>query len=166
MRGQRPVRATVALLLGLAGLAGCGAGDGSGACGPVRRGPLDSRSVHVLPGAEEPEYRTDPPTSGPHLPAPSTEDVRDAPIAAPVQVGLLEEGNVLIQHTGLTDDERAEVEALAGDGVILAPAVALPHGAAVVATAWVTKQVCDAVDPDALATFAADHVDRSSGQHG
>ena len=146
--------------------AGCGDGDGSGACGPVRREPLDSRSVHVLPGAEEPEYRTDPPTSGPHLPAPSTEDVRDAPIAAPVQVGLLEEGNVLLQHAGLNDDERAEVEALAGDGVIVAPADALPDDAAVVATAWVTKQVCGAVDPTVLATFAADHVDKGPGQHG
>lgn len=149
--------------------AGCGDGGGPGACGPVRREPLDSRSVHVLPGAEEPEYRTDPPTSGPHLPAPSTEDVRDAPIAAPVQVGLLEEGNVLIQHAGLTDDERAEVEALAGDGVIVAPADALPDDAAVVATAWVTKQVCATVDPtalDVMAAFAADHVDQGPGQHG
>jgi hypothetical protein len=163
------VRALVAGLALVAVLAGCGGGDGSGACGPVRREPLDSRSVHVLPGADPPEYRTDPPTSGPHLPAPSTEDVRDAPIAAPVQVGLLEEGNVLIQHVGLPADERAEVEALAGDGVIVAPADALPDDAAVVATAWVTKQVCGAVDPaalTALTTFAADHVDRGPGQHG
>lgn len=164
MRGRRAVLVAVAMLL--VPLAGCGGDDGAGACGPVRREPLDSRSVHVLPGAEEPEYRTDPPTSGPHLPAPSTAAVRDAPIAAPVQVGLLEEGNVLIQHTGLTDDERADVEALAGEGVIVAPAETLPDGAAVVATAWVTKQVCAAVDPAALTAFAADHVDRGPGQHG
>lgn len=161
------MRALVGGLVLAAALAACGGdGDGSGACGPVRREPLDSRSVHVLPGADEPEYRTDPPTSGPHLPAPSTEDVRDAPIAAPVQVGLLEEGNVLIQHTGLSDDEQAEVEALAGDGVVVAPADALPDGAAVVATAWVTKQVCEAVDAPTLAAFAADHVDQGPGQHG
>ncbi|HEV7720422.1 MAG TPA: DUF3105 domain-containing protein [Iamia sp.] len=150
-------------------LAGCGDGGdggGTGACGPVRREPLDGRSVHVLPGADDPEYRTDPPTSGPHLPSPSTEDVRDTPIAPPVQVGLLEEGAVLIQHTGLDDAERTEVEALAGDGVIVAPADALPDDAAVIATAWVTKQVCEAVDVTALEAFAADHVDQGPGQHG
>lgn len=156
----------VAVLIG-AVLAGCGGGgDGSGACGPVRREPLDSRSVHVLPGADEPEYRTDPPTSGPHLPSPSTEDVRDEPIAAPVQVGLLEEGGVLVQHVGLTAAERSSVEALAGDGVIVAPAEELPDGAAVIATAWVTKQVCEAVDVEALRSFATDHLDQGPGQHG
>ncbi len=162
------MRALVGGLVLAAALAGCG-GDGGGAdggCGPVRREPLDSRAVHVLPGAEEPEYRTDPPTSGPHLPSPSTTDVRDEPIAAPVQVGLLEEGNVLLQHVGLDEAERAEVEALAGDGVIVAPATELPEGAAVVATAWVTKQVCTGVDVDALEAFATDHADAAPGGHG
>ncbi len=148
-------------------LAGCGdGGGGSAACGPVRREPLDGRSVHVLPGAPAPEYRTDPPTSGPHLPSPSTSDVRDEPIAAPVQVGLLEEGRVLIQHTGLTSADRAAVEEVAGDGVIVAPADSLPDDAAVIATAWVTKQVCEGLDVAALEDFAADHVDRGPGQHG
>ncbi len=49
---------------------GCG-GDGDAACEPVRREPLDSRAVHVLPGADAPEYLTDPPTSGPAPPRPS-----------------------------------------------------------------------------------------------
>jgi hypothetical protein len=161
------VRAVLLAAVLLVSLVACGGGDGgSGGCGPVRREPLDSRSVHVLPGADEPEYRTDPPTSGPHLPSPSTQDVRDEPIAAPVQVGLLEDGGVLIQHVGLSSSERAEVEALAGDGVIVAPAETLPEGAAVVATAWVTKQVCDTVDVDALRSFATDHVDQGPGQHG
>jgi hypothetical protein len=160
-------RLVVAGLLAVGSLVGCGGGDGSdGGCGPVRREPLDSRSVHVLPGAEEPEYRTDPPTSGPHLPSPSTSEVRDDPIAAPVQVGLLEEGDVLIQHVGLSSAERSEVEDLAGDGVIVAPATSLPEGASVVATAWVTKQVCETVDLASLRTFATDHVDQGPGQHG
>lgn len=160
------MRRLAALAL-VAVLAACGGDDdASGACGPVRREPLDSRAVHVLPGADEPEYRTDPPTSGPHLPSPSTEDVRDEPIAPPVQVGLLEEGNVLLQHVGLSEADRTAVEGLAGDGVIVAPAEALPDDAAVVATAWVTKQACTAVDVDALETFAADHADQGPGGHG
>jgi hypothetical protein len=83
-----------------------------------------------------------------------------------VQVGLLEEGNVLLQHVGLSEAERADVEALAGDGVIVAPAEELPEGAAVVATAWVTKQVCTGVDVDALEAFATDHADAAPGGHG
>lgn len=161
------MRVLVAGVVLVAGLAACGGdGGGSGACGPVRREPLDSRAVHVLPGAEAPDYRTDPPTSGPHLPSPSTQDVRDDPVDPAVQVGLLEEGRVLLQHEGLTDAERSEVEALAGDGVIVAPAEDLPDDAAVVATAWVTKQVCTAVDVGALEAFAEANVDQGPGGHG
>lgn len=161
------MRATTVALVITATLSACGAGDtGSGGCGPVRREEVDTRSVHVLPGAEAPEYRTDPPTSGPHLPSPSTEDVRSEPVAAPVQVGLLEEGGVLLQHAGLTDAERDAVEDLAGDGVTVAPADDLPDDAVVVATAWVTKQVCAEVDLTTLERFATDHVDRGPGDHG
>lgn len=160
------MRTIGAALLLVVAVAACGGeGGGAGGCGPVRREPLDARAIHVLPGAEAPEYRTDPPTSGPHLPSPATEDVRADPVAAPVQVGLLEEGRVLLQHTGLDDAARAEVEALAGEGVIVAPAETLPEDAAVVATAWVTKQVCTAVDVDALAAFATDHVGQGPGDH-
>ncbi len=160
----RSVMATAALLVAV--VAAC-SGDGSaaGACGPVQREPFDARGVHVLPGAEV-AYRTDPPTSGPHQPTPATEDVRAEPIAPPVQVGLLEEGRVLLQHHGLSDRDREAVEALAGDGVVVAPADALPDDAAVVATAWVTKQVCTAVDVAALEAFAADHVEQGPGDHG
>lgn len=160
----RPTAIVLALVVGSL-LGACSDDGGDGACGPVRREPLDGRSVHVLPGADEPDYRTDPPTSGPHLPTPSTESVRDEPVPTPVQVGLLEEGRVLLQHEGLDDAERAEVEALAGDDVVVAPAVGLPDDAAVVATAWVTKQVCTAVDVETLRRFAEDHAGGGPGSH-
>ncbi len=153
----------VALLV-VGGLAACGDdGASSSACEPVRREPLDRRAVHVLPGAEETEYLTDPPTSGPHLATPSTSDVRDIPLDPAVQVGLLEEGRILLQHSGLSAPDRAAVEELAGDGVIVAPAVTLPEGAMVIATAWVTKQVCARVDVDVLRRFATDNRDRGPG---
>ncbi|WCO69053.1 DUF3105 domain-containing protein [Iamia majanohamensis] len=155
--------AVVALLVG-AGACG-GDGGAAGPCGAVQREPLDQRVVHVLPGAPAPEYRTDPPTSGPHTPSPVTEAVRDEPVPAPIQVGILEEGRVLLQHHGLSDPERAEVEGLAGDAVVVAPAEALPDGAAVVATAWVSKQVCDGVDVDVLGTFVDDHRGGGPGGH-
>lgn len=160
---RRPLLLAVALLLA-GGPAACGDGDSaSSACEPVRREPLDRRAVHVLPGAEETEYLTDPPTSGPHLATPSTSDVRDTPLDPAVQVGLLEEGRILFQHTGLSDRDRAALEELAGDGVVVAPAEALPEGAAVIATAWVTKQVCSAVDVAVLQRFAEDNRDRGPG---
>ncbi len=132
----------------------------------MQREPLDQRVVHVLPGAPSPDYRSDPPTSGPHTPNPEGAPVRDEPIAAPIQVGILEEGGVLLQHAGLSGPQQEEVEALAGDGVVVAPADELPDGAVVVATAWVTKQVCDGVDLEALRTFAEDHRDQGPGGHG
>lgn len=165
-----PRRAGAALAVAglLAAVGACG-GDGgrtAGPCGAVQREPLDQRAAHVLPGAPAPEYRTDPPTSGPHMPSPVTGAVRDEPLPAPIQVGVLEEGRVLVQHHGLTGPERAEVEGLAGEDVVVAPAEALPGDAAVVATAWVSKQVCDGVDVEALRTFVADHEDGRPGGHG
>lgn len=155
-----------AAILGAALLVGCGDGGGSGACGPVQREPLDTRGVHVLPGAAATEYRTDPPTSGPHQPAPVTESVRSEPIAKEVQVGLLEEGRVLIQHDGLTATDQERLEELAvDDEVVVAPAESLPDDATVVATAWVTKQVCTGLDVDALAGFVADHEGNGPGGH-
>lgn len=164
--GRRATAAVAAAVLAVLG-AGCGGSDpgGGGACGPVRQEPLDQRSVHVLPGGETTTYRTDPPTSGPHLASPSTSEVRDEPIEPEVQVGLLEEGIVLVQHTGLDQDDREAVEAVAGDGVVVAPAASLPEGAAVIATAWVTKQVCTGVDVAALRDFAAEHGDRGPAAH-
>ena len=165
--GPRRTAALAAVVALLAGAGACG-GDGAatGPCGAVQREPLDQRVVHVLPGAPAPEYRTDPPTSGPHTPSPVTEAVRDEPVPAPIQVGILEEGRVLVQHHGLSGPERAEVEGLAGDEVVVAPAEALPGEASVVATAWVSKQVCDGVDVDVLRTFVDDHRGGGPGGHG
>lgn len=162
------VRARVGIAVALAAGASSACGDTGGeegACGPVRREPLDTRTVHVLPGAEAPEYRTDPPTSGPHLASPSNRNVRSVAIAPAVQVGLLEEGQVLLQHTGLSGAEQERLEALAGDDVTVAPGDGLPEGAEVVATAWVTKQVCDAVDVDALRAFAEENGNNGPGEH-
>lgn len=158
----------IALCLVIAATVACTGGGASddGPCGPVRRESLDPRSVHVLPGADAPDYRTDPPTSGPHLPSPSNESVRTETLARPVQVGILEEGGVVIQHTGLSPAQQEEVEGLAGTGVVIAPADSLPDGAVVMATAWVTKQACAEVDVAALRTFIEDHADAGPGGHG
>jgi hypothetical protein len=144
------------LVLGSAVVAaGCG-GDGDGAgCGPIRREVLDpAYLVHVL-GEDGAEYRSDPPTSGPHLPAPGFQGVVDEPLSRPVQVGILERGDVLVQHDpDLAADDRAALEELAGDGVVVAPNPDLPD--TVVATAWLFKRTCEAVDVAAIEDFIAE----------
>jgi hypothetical protein len=157
-----------ALLLVAVALAGCGddGGAGSASCGPARREALDPASAnHVLAGStDEPEYRTDPPTSGPHSPGSPRSGVLDEPLTRPEQVGSLEAGGVLLQHRDLTDDELADLSALAADGVAVAPNPDLPER--VVATAWLFKQACDAVDIPTLQGFVDDHAGQGPGSDG
>ena len=147
-------RPFAALLLGGALAAGCG-GGAAGPCGPITREALDpAYLVHVLASEGAVEYLSDPPTSGPHQPGPPVEGVLRDPLTRPVQVGVLERGDVLLQHEPELDPAaRAELEGLAGDRVVVAPNPDLED--AVVATAWVFKRRCDAVDRAALEEFVA-----------
>lgn len=148
--------ATVALLAAPA-LAGCGGGDeASGPCGSVAREALDSAYlVHVLGTQSDVDYTSDPPTSGPHQPSPPVEGVVDEPITRPVQVGILERGDVLVQHDpDLPGDQLDALRSLGGPGVIVAPNADLPRP--IVATAWTYKQTCGEVDLAVLEDFIAD----------
>ena len=108
--------------------------------------------VHVVGSGADVDYTSDPPTSGPHQAGPPVEGVVDGPLDRPVQVGILERGDVLVQFDAtLRPEEVAELEGLAGDGVVVAPSPDLPEP--VVATAWVSKRTCDAVDVEALEEF-------------
>jgi hypothetical protein len=130
----------------------CGGDDGSsaGPCGPILRESLDSAYlVHVLGADTEVEYTSDPPTSGPHQPGPPVDGVVDEPLTRPIQVGILERGDVLIQHD--PEIPTAELEPLAGSGVVIAPNPDLPDP--VVATAWTYKRTCRSVDLTALEEF-------------
>lgn len=156
----------------LAALA-CGGGDdpaadggGDGPCGPDRQERVDPASLnHVFGGGQEPDYATDPPTSGPHEPGPARSGVLDEPLSRPQQVGQLEAGAVLLQYRpDLDAGQRAELEALAGDRVVVAPNPDLPTP--VVATAWVRKMECRAVDAGALRAFAEAHVGQGPGTDG
>jgi len=158
-----------ASLLAAALLVVCASGCGSSndrACGPVVHDPLDPGSgVHVLPGAPTPSYLVDPPTSGAHQPGPSIDGPVRAPIAPQLQVGVLEEGRVLIQYHGVSDADVAKLEALDSDQVLVAPASSLPKGTEVAATAWVTHQYCRAVDVGELETFVSHFAGKGPGGH-
>ena len=149
-----PLPTAFVTLLSVTLLVGCGDGSGDDACGTALRERLDpSSGVHILPGAPEPDYLSDPPTSGIHRTGPPPRGVLDEPLDPPLQVGALEQGVVLVQHRDLDADERRTLEELAGGNVVVAPNPDLPSR--VVFTAWTAKQQCRAVDPDALAQFVA-----------
>lgn len=151
------VLAAVAVLS--VGLVACGGGDDDGsACGPIRREALDSAYlVHVLGTETAVEYTSDPPTSGPHQPGPPIEGVVDDPMTRPIQVGILERGDVLIQHDpDLPTEDVDALRELAAEHVVVAPNPDLPEP--VVATAWVYKRTCSSVDQAALQDFVDERV--------
>jgi hypothetical protein len=124
-------------------------------CGAVAKEKLDSRSLqHVLPETPPPEFGSEQPTSGPHSPV-QLAGVQPEPLSPVLQVGLLEEGAILLQHQGLNDQARKRLEALAGPEVVVAPGHNLPDS--VLATAWTFKMRCDGVEPDALTSFITRH---------
>ncbi len=127
------------------------------ACGPVVHDQLDpATGTHVLPGAPTPSFIVDPPTSGAHQPAPPVTGVQHKPIAPTIQVGILEEGRVLLQYKGLDASETKQLEGLVSHHVVVAPAASLPNNAKVVATAWVTHQSCQAFDVSTLKSFISE----------
>jgi hypothetical protein len=134
------------------------------ACGDAVVETVDPAALtHLLPGTAEPEYLTDPPTSGPHDTRPLSTDVLAEPLPRPRQVGVLEAGRILVQHRGLDDADRAALEALAGPDVVIAPNPDLP--VPIVVTAWVTKMTCTDVDIDPIEAFVTDHAHALDGGH-
>ncbi len=151
-------------------LTGCGDSAGTGPasrtvrCGNDTLEPLNPQLSHALPGAPEPHYLTDPPTSGPHLPGATSARVRTEPLSRPAQVGVLEAGQVLLQYRDLDTAELARLTALSGPTAVVAPNPTLPDR--VVATAWLHKLRCDGVDETALRAFGADHAGNGPGSDG
>lgn len=123
---------------------------------------IDPNQGHLLANAGEPEFLTDPPTSGPHIAGLVVRGVADHELTGLEQVSTLETGSVILQHRGLTPAERTELEAMAGDKVVVAEDPGLP--APVVATAWAHKMVCSGFDTEALEAFTGQFVDRA-GTH-
>lgn len=117
--------------------------------------PLSSQ--HLLPGAPEPAYSTNPPTSGAHRPGPLPGNVLTSPLDKPAQVSALEGGQILIQYGKVTPETRRILVSLAHhyDHVTVAPGRQLPSK--IVATAWLFMQQCRRVDRGALQDFILTH---------
>jgi drug/metabolite transporter (DMT)-like permease len=168
---MQPVTGPAVLLVLVALVAlpfmGCSSGSSSAACGQAHTEPLNPNLGHVIASAAEPQYTTDPPTSGPHTPAATPGGVLTQPLSRPLQVGALEAGIVLIQYRDLSDTDVRSLAALTGDNadkVVVAPNPDLPDR--VVATAWLNKQTCSAVDVPQLRGFIRNHQGRGPGTDG
>jgi hypothetical protein len=164
--GRLPMSAAMVLAAAMAlGVVGCRGSSSRAAapangCAPAFKEQLDSRSTqHLFPGAPQPSYLTDPPTSGPHqLGDPST-GAATTPIPRPRQVAMLEIGYIVVQYQGLPAPDIARLGTLAGQLVTVAPAAG-PLPAPIVATAWTWKQQCRTADAGTLAglqAFIVDH---------
>lgn len=183
MRRRAPAAlAALAALVGV-GLGACAAGEPSAegtttssttitaaeGCGSVVEERLDPESGrHLLPGAPEPAYASNPPTSGAHASGGSAESgVLAEELTKPRQVQVLEGGRVLVQYKSgeVTTEELEELRKLAAVNteLVVAPNESLPSP--VVATAWVHKMLCEDADPKALATFAESFAGRGPGGH-
>lgn len=151
----------VAAATALGTLAGCGGDAGTAeGCGPILREALDSAYlVHLIDDSVPVAYTSDPPTSGPHKPSPPATGVADQPLRRPVQVGILERGDVLLQYLpGLSAQDQATLEGMADAQTVVAPNPDLPS--TIVATAWRSKRLCDSLVVEDLKEF----VTQRSGQ--
>jgi hypothetical protein len=142
---------------GLLAVSGCsGGGLSTGGCASPHRDLLDVRStLHLLPGAPEPPYSTDPPTSGAHRVGYYPRGVVATPIARATQVALLEKGFVVVQYRSslgtAAENALAPLTALS-PYVALAPNPALPNP--VVATSWLHDLRCGGVGANAVTTLS------------
>ena len=126
------------------------------ACGVPFAERIDPRSSqHLLPDAPEPPYITNPPTSGAHKPGLHPTGVLRQPIERPVQVSMLESGEVLAQYNGLSAAEVGRLQAVAGDHLSVAPNPTIDEP--IVVTAWLWKMTCSRVDMKALRDFVSAH---------
>ena len=156
---MRPVLAAVLAAVSVASIgvvAGCSNGTASaGGCVGPHTDLLDIRSVlHLLPGAPEPPYSTDPPTSGAHRVGFYPRGVVDSPIGRPIQVALLEKGFIVVQYrSDLGPAAQAALAPLTAltPYLAVAPDPTLPD--AVVATSWLHDLRCGGTGPAALAAI-------------
>jgi len=166
------------LLVGASGvLAGCASTDTRRAaltpattalkdgCGHPFAEQLDpASSQHLLPGAPEPPYVSNPPTSGAHQPGNHPTGVLTAEMTKPVQAALLEGGGVIIQYRGVDGTTQANLEQLTvgQTNVTVAPNATLP--APIVATAWMYKLTCQRFEATALQTFITTYLGETQAQ--
>lgn len=142
-----------AVLAGVSLLPLAACGSSSSACGVPVREELDPDHLLHVTDPNAVTFRTDTPSSGPHLSAGGPTGVVDEPLLPAVQVAILERGDVLVQYRDPADAEA--LRALAADRVVVAPRPTLDER--VVATAWTYRLGCTGLDTKAVERFMAAH---------
>ncbi|MEI7592671.1 MAG: DUF3105 domain-containing protein [Actinomycetes bacterium] len=133
--------------------------NSSGVCDAAVSEPLDPNSVlRLLPNSARPAYTTNPPTSGASQLGAQTQNPSSVELTGPIQVGLLAEGNVLVQYKNLSADEVAQLTQLATDTVHVAPNESIDTPVAI--TAWLQRQSCRSVDTEEIAKFVTRYSER------
>jgi hypothetical protein len=171
LRGSRAMASCLVVAVMLTGCGDSGSPPAGGAgvdtttvgCGPAESERLDPASGrHVLPGAPEPVYATNPPTSGAHQPGVVPAGSLDVTLSKPVQVGALEAGQVIVHWRDLNPGELAALTtALVGNShVVIMPNPSIGPDR-VVATAWLHRMRCSQPDIGPLQGFIA-----QTGGHG
>lgn len=146
-------------------LAACGDEDkGASSCDPRRAHPIDpASSQHILPGAPEPTFTTNPPTSGAHAPGAHPTGVLTSEIAKPVQVAMLESGQVLLQYGSISAAQRQILERFASSNELVTVAPNESLSSPIVATAWLHSMDCERADQTAIEKFIDDHAGKGPG---
>ena len=113
-------------------------------------------SPHIPPTeADEVEYNSLPPTSGPHFSFTVAPGIYDTPIAEGLTVHAMEHGHIVIQYAPATpDSEVAELVRVAkryGADTVLAPYPPLEKGIAL--TAWGRIDLLDEFDEQRITDF-------------
>jgi uncharacterized membrane protein len=155
----------VGALLAALLLTACNGSSSAPACRTVRENIDPASAIHLLPGAPDPVFRTNPPTSGPHqltAIASIPRGVVTTPIPGRIQVALLEKGGVLIQYAGSASVTAALAPLATGVPLVtLAPSTAL--SSPIVVTAWTWKETCSSPDGSAIRQFIAAHEGHGPG---
>lgn len=117
----------------------------------VRRDLEDEGNAHLGPNDDPPDYETNPPTSGDHLPDPLADGAFASKPPELNSVHALEHGRIMIQYSPeLAEDAQLELKGLFDDdraGMILFPNGDMPWEVA--ATAWTQKLGCESYEGEA-----------------
>jgi hypothetical protein len=117
----------------------------------VRRDLEDEGNAHLRPGDPEPDYATNPPTSGDHLPNPLADGAFATTPPVMNSLHALEHGRVQIQYSPeLPEDAQLELKGLFEDdraGMILFPNDDMPYEVA--AVAWTQMLACEGYEGEA-----------------
>jgi hypothetical protein len=154
------VGAVVGIVLAASGGGGDDDGAAAVAAGCVRKDFPSMGRQHVQELKPTFEYNSDPPTSGPHFPAPAIWNVYDTPVEDIRLVHNLEHGGVVVEYGDQVPDETVR-EIVAWyqpdpNGMIIAPRPEL--GSNIALTAWGHLMTCsEGFDEATFSSFRDDY---------